>query len=361
MIREISDEVYGLNFADPQFASEIDLPVNRWGGNSTTRYNYQLDATNLASDWYFENYPADTPDVSLLPEGSTANIFVGENQQNGAATIMTVGMVGWTPNSRDIQGSFPVDVYGPQQSVDPYFPNFGNGVAANGDPIVGNDPSITSNPVDERFAMDWVQHLVTQHGDAATGGVQYYALDNEPMLWNSTHRDVHPEPASYDEVLEKGVTYANAIKTVDPTAATLGPTSWGWTAYFYSALDAAAGGEWWLDPPDRNAHGGQAFVPWYLEQMAAAEVQYGTRLLDYLDLHYYPQDSGVALGPAGDLATQQLRLKSTRSLWDPNYVDSSWINDTVQLIPRMRGWVDDHVSRHETSDYRIPLGRYRTH
>src|SRR5262249_42068634 len=40
--------------------------------------------------------------------------------------------------------------------------------------------------------------------------------------------------------------------------------------------------------------------------------------------------------------TQQLRNRSTRSLWDPNYVDQSWINDKVQLIPRLHNWVNTY-------------------
>jgi PKD repeat protein len=40
---------------------------------------------------------------------------------------------------------------------------------------------------------------------------------------------------------------------------------------------------------------------------------------------------------------QLLRNKSTRSLWDPNYVDQSWINDRVELIPRIKGWVAAHA------------------
>src|SRR5262249_51485881 len=37
-----------------------------------------------------------------------------------------------------------------------------------------------------------------------------------------------------------------------------------------------------------------------------------------------------------------LRNRSTRSLWDPNYTDASWINDKVKLIPRIRGWVNTY-------------------
>ena len=36
---------------------------------------------------------------------------------------------------------------------------------------------------------------------------------------------------------------------------------------------------------------------------------------------------------------QLRRNRSTRSLWDPNYVDESWINGMVMLIPRLRQWV----------------------
>ena len=35
-----------------------------------------------------------------------------------------------------------------------------------------------------------------------------------------------------------------------------------------------------------------------------------------------------------------LRNRSTRSLWDPNYTDASWVNSKVQLIPRLRNWVN---------------------
>jgi hypothetical protein len=37
---------------------------------------------------------------------------------------------------------------------------------------------------------------------------------------------------------------------------------------------------------------------------------------------------------------QQRRNRSTRSLWDPSYIDETWINDRVQLIPRLKNWVN---------------------
>jgi hypothetical protein len=39
---------------------------------------------------------------------------------------------------------------------------------------------------------------------------------------------------------------------------------------------------------------------------------------------------------------QQRRNRSTRALWDTNYVDGTWINDRVCLIPRMRAWATNY-------------------
>ena len=97
----------------------------------------------------------------------------------------------------------------------------------------------------------------------------YYDLDNEPMLWPDTHRDVHPAADLVRRAARPHLGLRRAVKAADPTAATLGPVVWGWTAYFWSALDWASGGSWWSNPPDRTAHGGEPFVEWYLEQMHA--------------------------------------------------------------------------------------------
>jgi hypothetical protein len=335
----ISPDIYGINFAEEALAAELRLPVRRWGGNSTTRYNWQNDTSNKASDWYFENIPEDNPDPAALPAGSVVDRFIEQDRRTGTRTIVTVPLIGWTPKSRAYACGFSVARYGPQQSTDPWRPDCGSGRTSAGALLTGNDPLDTSAAIGPDFVQAWLSHLIDRFGPASEGGVALYSLDNEPMLWNATHRDVHPQPVSYDELRDRTIAYAAAIKAADPGAQTLGPVLWGWTAYFYSALDAAAGGDWWNQPADRTAHGGTPFVEWYLQQMQAYETAHGVRLLDYLDLHFYPQGSGVALAPAGDLATQALRLRSTRGLWDPAYTDESWIAEPVRLIPRMKEWV----------------------
>jgi hypothetical protein len=337
----ISEDIYGMNFVDENLAADLRLPVRRWGGNSTTRYNWQTNMHSVGSDWYFENIPDGPGGV----DGSAADRFVEQDRRTGTRTIMTVPLIGWTPKGTS-PGDHPyacgykVSKYGAQQSIDPWDSDCGNGVRTSGANITGNDPNDTSSAIGPDFVADWVDHLTARYGFAQHGGVAYYNLDNEPMLWNSTHRDVHPQPASYDELRDRTCQYAAAIKSADPSAQTLGPVLWGWCAYFYSAVDGCSTGS------DYFSHGSTPFVPWYLQQMKAYEQARAVRILDYLDLHYYPQANGVALSSAGGSSTQALRLRSTRSLWDESYIDESWISDTasggvaVRLIPRMREWVD---------------------
>ncbi|HQK13263.1 MAG TPA: glycoside hydrolase family 44 protein [Anaerolineae bacterium] len=305
-------------------------------GNSTTRYNWQIDVHNTGSDWYFENIP---------DEIGVTDHFIEQDRRTGTRTLLTVPLIGWTPKRRlanhPYDCGFPRTVFPNQDDFDPWDTNCGNG-EWQGNPIAGASPYSTSIPITTTFVISWIRHLTTTYGTAAQGGVLFYNLDNEPMLWNSTHRDVHPTPTSYDEMRDRTYLYAAAVKAADPSAQTLGPVLWGWTAYFYSALDAAPGGAWWNNPLDRLAHGNTPFVPWYLQQMRAYETTYGVRILDYLDLHYYPQAEDVSLSPAGNAETQARRLRSTRSLWYPTYTDESWIGEPVYLIPRMKQWVADN-------------------
>ncbi len=57
----ISPLIYGMNYAEEALAADLDLPVRRWGGNATTRYNWLTDVASRGSDWYFENIKETDP------------------------------------------------------------------------------------------------------------------------------------------------------------------------------------------------------------------------------------------------------------------------------------------------------------
>jgi hypothetical protein len=334
-LRPISPLIYGVSRMDRAPSGSLAYPFRRWGGNWATTYNWQDDVRNVGMDWYYISYAHGTESC-----GSYADCFVEDCVERGEAPLLTVPLIGWTPKDRVRRWSFSVAKYGAQQENectynDPSWcnPDAGNGVLPGGAPLTGNDPTDAYKTVTPSFVGSWADHLIARFGPSGSGGVNYYALDNEPMLWNSTHRDIHPQPVGYGEIWQKTVDYASVIKAKDPLAKTFGPVVWGWCAYFYSAADGCSPGA------DHGAHGD--FLPWYLDQVEVYNQDHGVRLVDYLDVHVYPQASGV-YSSNESAGTSALRLRTLKCLYDPNYVDESWIGQPVRLVPRMREWIAAH-------------------
>jgi hypothetical protein len=331
----INPFIYGMNAytLNTAAAKAAALTIDRWGGDATSRYNYKLDVTSSASDWFFENQYGL---AGGSESNSSFNTQVAADASVGAKTIGTVPVNGWVAKD-GTSCSFPQSIYPDQLAMNnsPAFSpdgrNCGSGVypngvsgctSANGCSITGVAATATSTAVDATWTGAWVTYLVGKFGNAANGGVAVYDLDNEPTWWDAVHRDVHPSPFTYDEVTNHGIAHAAAIKAADPTAEVSGPVLDYWWAYFYSKKDIESG--WgsgpcyqpWQNPIDRQAHGG------------AYEKAHGIRLLDYLDLHtyfapQYPLNSGnfLAFQTAGDTSAQKVRLDSTRVFWDPTYTD----------------------------------------
>jgi hypothetical protein len=334
----INANVYGVAHASVADLNDLNVPLNRNGGNNTTRYNWQLNADNRGNDWYYESIA----DASATA-GERGDTFIANARSAGAQAMLTVPLIGWVakvPANRSKLASFSIAKYGPQSGNDwQWFADAGNGVRTDGQFVTGNDPNDADVPSTSTFQQGWVTQLVNRWGTNSNGGLRYYILDNEPSLWHATHRDVHPAGATMNEVRDKMIDYATKIKAVDSSALVAGPEEWGWSGYLFSGADQQYGGQHgWSFLPDRASHGNADYLPWLLDQLRQNNTATGTRLLDIFTVHYYPQ--GGEFSNDVSTAMQQRRNRSTRSLWDPNYVDETWINDRVQLVPRLKQWVN---------------------
>lgn len=336
----IPPAIYGIAFHPRKALSddsvwELRAGARRWGGNPASRYNWRLgNAWNSASDWYFRNlnYTSDP--------GFSWKVFLDQNREHGMVTALTMPTLGWVAKDTSSY-SFPVSVFGAQASTDPELPDVGNGRAKDNSLLKPGKATRTSVPFQPEDAAEWARAIQAHAGPTGARAVHFYLLDNEPMLWHSTHRDVRQEPLGYDELLSKTLGYAQALRSIDPDAYIAGPGVWGWPAYFFSARDAEAG---FRLKPDRRAHGDVPLLEWYLAQLAAQEQKTGQRVIDALDVHFYPQGDGVYSGGKGetDSATAALRIRSTRALWDPTYKDESWIAERIELLPRLRRMIRDN-------------------
>jgi hypothetical protein len=334
----ISPLVYGGSYPqDAPTITDSGMTVVRWGGDATSRYNWKTYTNNAGNDWYFSDYG-----YTEINDGDSAQ-FITDVIKAGSNPLMTFVMLDWVSSANQTNDggqlhSFSVAKYGAQCATDPYDPDAGNGVvfnatcATNPVYIAGNDPNDANVAlIDEPtsacpstspctlYRSEWAAALATAFGSAP----HFYNMDNEPEIWGSTHRDVHPAPSGYEELRDTYIHVASELKTWDPEAIRLGPITCCWWFYWNGANSS-----------DKPAHAGQDFLPWWVNEVYWRDQIKNTRSVEVLDVHAYPE------GPDTSTYTQAqkeaLTARIYREYWDPTYTsESSDINQpyTTQIQP----------------------------
>ena len=341
----ISPYIYGINGSS--VGNYTDATFDRIGGNRLTAYNWVNNASNAGNDWYYEN--DDYMDSSTVP-GHAMVAPISAALAANAGILVTVPINGYVAADTGPAGDvrYLNNVWNGSGWVDGTAnPNYLTPGATNarfdyeqptkpGAPgSFTLTPNLSNYTVYQDEFVNWVKHYYPTGFTTNTTTPIWFALDNEPDLWASTHAEIHPNAVTYAELVSKSTAYAMAIKSVAPNTKVFGPVSYGW--YGYTTLQGA---------PDSGTNGD--FLAYYLNQMAAASQSAGKRLVDALDLHWYPEATGGGVrittadtGYSGSTlsALMTARIQAPRSLWDPTYVESSWItsslgNQAIQLLPR---------------------------
>jgi hypothetical protein len=336
----ISSYVYGGAYPqDIPTITDSGLSVVRWGGNSTSRYNWKLFTNNAANDWFFEDF-----DYSEIGDADSTK-FITDVKNAGSHPLMTMVMLPWVAQSAENgtngHWSFSVAKYGAQCAVDPYNTDAGDGLKTDcsttltANPNDANVPLLdqpgSNDPPGSVYRNQWAAALATAFGTAP----HFYNMDNEIDIWGGTHRDVHPAPTAYNEMRDTFVTEARNLKGWDSKAIRLGPVSCCWWFYWNGA-----------DGNDKGAHAGVDLLPWWLNEVYWEDKVAGTRSVDVLDVHAYPDSPDTSSWTQAQ--KQALAARIYRDYWDPTYVSESgsinqnWAtflqpDKTVPFrIPRMR-------------------------
>jgi hypothetical protein len=317
-VKAISPYIYGVN--DGAKLAATHATIVRTGGNRLTAYNWENNASNAGSDYMFENDDYMCSTATCVPTSATPGAYVkaivDQAALANAAALITVPIVDYVAADKNPPG----DVRGSGSNY--LQTRFKQNKAAKGAPFV-YPPDTTDAFVYQDEMVSWL----TKTADPTA--TILFQLDNEPDLWSSTHAEIHPVAVTYAELAQRDVEYATAIKAVVPTALVVGPVNYGWEGYvsLQSATDSQADGD---------------FITWWLGQMKAAEATAGKRVVDDLDLHWYPEATGggTRIIDDGTAALEvAAREQAPRSLWDMTYTETSWIaqtstNGPIYLIPR---------------------------
>jgi len=329
----ISPYIYGSNFT---LGAEENLAARRIGGNRLTGYNWENNYSNAGNDWY---HSSDNHLVRSLPisqqriPGICLTNFQNSCIQEGLYPLVTLQMAGYV--SADGYGTVTE-----QQTAPSY--RWKEVVFAKPMPFCepAGEPDLTD---DYEYMDECVNFLVDRYGNASTPtGVKGYSLDNEPALWCHTHPRIHPDQPECQELVNRSVALASAVKDVDPFAEIFGPALYGFSAY-----------ESFQDAPDwnlvRNGYGW--FLDYYLDHMSQASDAQERRLLDVLDLHWYPEARGGGNRITDSLSyysreNAEARMQAPRTLWDPDYIEDSWIGrwrgHYLPILPTIQNSIDTY-------------------
>ena len=311
---EISQLVFGSNeigvmdggAASATFDAQAGVTARRFGGDLTTTYNWVNNACNAGKNHNQANgdFLLDAlkiPKEEWQRPGVVVEAMHEASLRLGARSLVTLPLSPYV--AADMDGAVPAEQTAPSRRFVPTRWTVGAGAR---DPI---DRGVCDLP-------QFVARLIDKYGAANNSrGVFAYALDNEPGLWTQNHPRVFPSRMAIDDFIARSIAAARAIKTVDPSALVFGPASWGATELvnFQNAPDWPA-----------HAHHGN-FLALYLDAFRKASEQDGRRLLDVLDVHWYPFTNSGQLFRTDTEALDAVRLDAPRSLTEPGFVENSWV------------------------------------
>ncbi len=322
----ISPLIYGFHIPDGPALDPLDYEtlrpsLLRFPGFRATTYNWEINASNGGRSWCNENgsffSDRSQPAAALLDVANLA-------RRLGAALVVAVPIGDHVAGDR-IGGSGPPECTGDVFKDANYLQTrFVRNAPA---PIMpaASLPNLNDGAVYASELAAWLRQQL------ADGPQVIFSLDRMPDTWSTFHPALWPLPVTYDQVCQRGVAFAEALKTAWPGALVTGPVVTGW-----AGLTA-------LGPATERPNKGDFFAH-YARCMRAA--QPAPALLDALDFHW---SSGAVVGQevVGSTSTSaavvQARVQAPRSLWDPAFSDTSPAAETegpLRLLPRLREALD---------------------
>ena len=300
VIGPISPYIYGTNDCRPEAWTDSKRHTfGRLGGNRWTAYNWENNASNAGKDWHHQNdgYLSDSDEPAKAVTDRLDLI-----QKHGAPALVTVPIQGWVAADKNADGD--VAKSGKDYLTTRFFPSLDGGPRTH---------ALLPNKDDRVVYQDQFVAFMERRRKEKNSPPIWYSLDNEPDLWHDTHPRIQPRRIRRRDLFERSILFAKAIKKEAPDALIFGPAVSGYMGM------TRFGDNWVLDKPD--------FINEYLNAFVSAKGN-GPPLLDVFDVHWYPEHRGGNVRVTADDGSPEIakaRAQAARSLFDPFFVEDSWI------------------------------------
>ncbi|MBL7815348.1 MAG: T9SS type A sorting domain-containing protein [Saprospiraceae bacterium] len=350
-VKPISPYIYGRNNNFPKESYAASLTTAQWtqlkesgvqflregGGNNSTKYNWR-NGLSSHPDWYNNVYSEswDNP-VKLLRD----------NMAPSVTGMWTLSLIGKTAANNT--NNFNDWGYNSSQ----WWSGTGQNLAGGGvvNPAGGNQATVNGNP--SRYLQDWNADSVVgilDHWRNNLGipdsRIRYWNMDNEPEIWHGTHDDIVNANLSPETFMQNYFAVAKKARAKFPSIKLVGPVP---------------ANEWqWFNWMNRNTTINGRFYPWlefFIKRCAEEQAASGIRLLDVLDIHFYPSES-----------TPEQIGQLHRIFFDRNYnypganglksINGGWDNSLTKEY--IFGRINDWLTQYFGQNHGIKLGLTET-
>jgi len=327
----ISPYIYGVNGT----YNDSTIKSIRQGGNRWTTYNWETGMSNSGVDY---SNISDSYLTSGIPTTETGPGIVATYGHNLARAYNQFFLT-----TVQAQG-YVAGLAGTVTSTAPS--KFWFKVVAKKNDVLSIIPNLKDSFV---YIDEYVHYLKMMHGFANKGGINAYSIDNEPDLWYESHPKAQKSPQKIASLIDKTLQTSLAIKSADSTALVFGPALGNW----YACKNFNSNDNLWSSIYS-SKYKSEWFISMYLDTMHVLSTQNGKRLIDVVDIHWYPEASGAdgikivnTKGGVEPISREAIktRLQNPRSMWDPTYIEKSGFENgtkAIQLLNRLKTSIDSH-------------------
>lgn len=245
--------------------------AREFGGNNGSKYNWKLKLTSHP-DWYNNVYSHDWDFAARELDDKLTDVQgMWAFQLTGyAAKTKDYNFDDWTYNKANWWTGVNQNLAG-NGTVNPD----GGGKA-----MTEGDPSLYLQTWNADSTVGIIEHWF---GNGGLGldktKFKYWSMDNESEIWSGTHDDILPVNVTAEEYMQRYFEVAKKARAAYPDIKICGPVTaneWQWYTWDNKKIDYKGSSYPWLE--------------YFILRCAEEEKASGVRLLDVVDIHFYPTE-----------------------------------------------------------------------
>jgi hypothetical protein len=264
----------GLTAAQWQRLRDMGITMFRDnGGNNSTKYNWRLKLSSHP-DWYNNVYKHDWDFAARgLQESIPSAQGMWTFQLIGKAAKTTANNFNdWSYNGSQWWTGCSYNLCG------------GGTLNSNNEVVKLGDPSLYLENWNADSTTGILDHWFGANGIGLNPkNFQYWDMDNEPEIWDGTHDDVYPVQPEAETFMQTYFAVAKKAREKYPDIKLMGPVP-------------ANEWQWYNWKGDKISYNGKTYtwLEYFIMRVAEEQKATGIRLLDVLDVHFYPSENNAA-------------------------------------------------------------------